>query len=151
MGESLVMCLIVLLWRAPQVKFGGGRSKTSPPAPGTTSSASENPPPPPQQNNSRGPPQVPAASLPARSASGNAPPRPQSVVSRDKPPLPVLTPENAVAVYAEPLPSFRDVPPADKQLLFVKKLHLCSFTFDFTDQARACALRWLGRACCLCS
>ena len=131
------MCLIALLCRAAQVKFGGGRSKTSPPAPGTTTSASENPPPPPQQNNSRGQPQAAVASLPVRSASGNAPPRPQSVVSRDKPALPVLTPENAATVYAEPLPSFRDVPPADKQLLFVKKLHLCSFTFDFTDQASA--------------
>lgn len=34
---------------------------------------------------------------------------------------------------AEPLPSFRDVPAADKQLLFVRKLHLCAFTFDFTN------------------
>ena len=133
-GDSLVMVPKALLRCAAQVKFGGGRSKTSPPTPG---SASENPPPPPQQNNTRVPPLAPAASLPSRSTSGNAPPRPQNVVSRDKPPLPVLTPENAAAVYAEPLPSFRDVTPADKQLLFVKKLHLCSFTFDFTDQARA--------------
>lgn len=33
---------------------------------------------------------------------------------------------------ADPLPSFRDVPPGEKQLLFVRKLHLCAFTFDFT-------------------
>ena len=25
------------------------------------------------------------------------------------------------------------MPPADKQLLFVRKLHLCAFTFDFTN------------------
>lgn len=36
-------------------------------------------------------------------------------------------------MYAEPLPSFRDVPPSERQALFVKKLHLCSFVFDFTD------------------
>jgi serine/threonine-protein phosphatase 2A regulatory subunit B' len=29
-----------------------------------------------------------------------------------------------------------DVAPADKQLLFVQKLHLCAFTFDFTDPTR---------------
>jgi hypothetical protein len=28
------------------------------------------------------------------------------------------------------------VPPAEKQLLFVQKLHLCSFTFDFTDPTK---------------
>lgn len=34
---------------------------------------------------------------------------------------------------AEPLPAFRDVAAQEKQLLFVKKLHLCAFTFDFTN------------------
>jgi serine/threonine-protein phosphatase 2A regulatory subunit B' len=38
--------------------------------------------------------------------------------------------------YAEPLPSFRDVPPGEKQLLFVRKLHLCAFSFDFGDPGR---------------
>ena len=37
-------------------------------------------------------------------------PGPRTWSAGDKPPLPVLTPENAAAVYAEPLPSFRDVP-----------------------------------------
>lgn len=36
-------------------------------------------------------------------------------------------------MYAEPLPSFREVGAQERQVLFVKKLHLCSFTFDFTD------------------
>ena len=35
-----------------------------------------------------------------------------------------------------PLPAFKDVQTAEKQTLFVKKLHLCAFTFDFTDQGR---------------
>lgn len=39
----------------------------------------------------------------------------------------------AACAAAEPLPSFRDVPPSEKQLLFVRKLHLCAFTFDFTN------------------
>jgi len=56
-------------------------------------------------------------------------------LARDKPPLPELTPENCVAYYEEPLPAFREVPPSEKQLLLVRKLHLCSFTFDFTDPA----------------
>jgi serine/threonine-protein phosphatase 2A regulatory subunit B' len=38
--------------------------------------------------------------------------------------------------YATPLPSFRDVPVSERQNLFVRKLHLCAFTFDFTDQGR---------------
>lgn len=40
------------------------------------------------------------------------------------------------AAYAEPLPSFRDVPAAERQLLFSKKLHLSTFTFDFMDATR---------------
>jgi hypothetical protein len=38
--------------------------------------------------------------------------------------------------YMEPLPSFRDVPAADRQLLFSKKLQLSTFTFDFMDATR---------------
>lgn len=34
---------------------------------------------------------------------------------------------------ADPLPSFRDAPQADRQELFAKKLQLCTYTFDFTD------------------
>ncbi|KAG2310285.1 hypothetical protein Bca4012_024768 [Brassica carinata] len=33
----------------------------------------------------------------------------------------------------EPLPLFRDVPPHDRQPLFLRKLQICSFHFDFTD------------------
>lgn len=78
------------------------------------------------------------------SSAGRLPPQPsapQSIaqpprvsVARDKPPLPTLTPENCVAYYEEPLPAFREVLPAEKQVLLVRKLHLCSFTFDFSDQ-----------------
>jgi len=53
--------------------------------------------------------------------------------SMEKPPLPALTDENLNRMYAEVLPSFRDVPNSEKQLLFVRKLHLCAFTFDFSD------------------
>ena len=55
----------------------------------------------------------------------------------DKPPLPELSPEKCVSYYEEPLPAFREVPPSEKQLLLVRKLHLCSFTFDFTDPVRS--------------
>ena len=48
----------------------------------------------------------------------------------------MLNEAQAVRAYAETLPSFRDVPASEKQNLFVRKLHLCAFTFDFTDQVR---------------
>jgi serine/threonine-protein phosphatase 2A regulatory subunit B' len=38
--------------------------------------------------------------------------------------------------YADPLPFFRDTPASERQALFVRKLHLCSFTMDFTDQSK---------------
>ncbi|TQE07880.1 hypothetical protein C1H46_006529 [Malus baccata] len=33
----------------------------------------------------------------------------------------------------EPLPSFRDVPVSDRQTLFLRKLQVCCFQFDFSD------------------
>jgi hypothetical protein len=47
-------------------------------------------------------------------------------------PLTVLHPS---PLAAEPLPALRDVPSTEKQALFVRKLHLCAFSFDFTDPA----------------
>eukprot|EP01024_Parvocaulis_polyphysoides_P041387 TRINITY_DN3794_c0_g2_i2.p1 TRINITY_DN3794_c0_g2~~TRINITY_DN3794_c0_g2_i2.p1 ORF type:complete len:526 (+),score=74.43 TRINITY_DN3794_c0_g2_i2:553-2130(+) len=55
---------------------------------------------------------------------------------RSKPSLPDMSDETRLQLYAEPLPSFRDVTNADKQLLFVKKLHLCAFPFDFSDASK---------------
>eukprot|EP00798_Chlamydomonas_sp_ICE-L_P019060 gene19060-25664_t len=56
-----------------------------------------------------------------------------SSTPREKPPLPVISDQTLAAYYAEPLPSMRDVSAAERQNLFVQKLHLCAFTFDFTD------------------
>jgi serine/threonine-protein phosphatase 2A regulatory subunit B' len=56
--------------------------------------------------------------------------------AREKPPLPILNGQAMQQYYAEPLQLFRDVPAAEKQYLFVQKLHLCSFTFDFTDPTK---------------
>lgn len=39
----------------------------------------------------------------------------------------------APCCFAEPLPSFKETPPADRQELFKKKLRLCTYAFDFTD------------------
>lgn len=61
--------------------------------------------------------------------------RPASA-AREKPPLPVVNDQAIQHYYADPLPSFRDVSPAEKQNLFVQKLHLCSFSFDFSDQTK---------------
>lgn len=62
--------------------------------------------------------------------------RNNSIPVREKIPLPSLDPASAQQYYADPLPSFRDVPNSEKQVLFIKKLHLCAFTFDFTDQSK---------------
>jgi serine/threonine-protein phosphatase 2A regulatory subunit B' len=61
--------------------------------------------------------------------------RPASAI-REKPPIPAINEQTFAQYYSEPLPSFRDVSPAEKQYLFVQKLHMCSFTFDFTDPTR---------------
>jgi len=58
---------------------------------------------------------------------------------KEKPSLPVINEQNLQHYYAEPLPSFRDVPPSEKQLLFVQKLHLCSFTFALQRPYKACS------------
>lgn len=133
------------------MKFGGGKSKTATagletaPAPSTNSHSS-----PRTQQTVTGPKNSGGAA--ARPAAAPQPPQQQqpqpqqpadsqqparAPLARDKPPLPALTPENCAAHFAEPLPAFRDVPPSEKQLLLVKKLQLCSFTFDFTDQVGA--------------
>jgi len=62
--------------------------------------------------------------------------RPGSLSSQDKPPIPILNEQNLVALYSDPLPPFRDVPTSDKQHLFVQKLHLCAFVFDFGDPTK---------------
>ena len=59
-----------------------------------------------------------------------------TAASREKPPLPDLSEESCQEAYAEPLPTFREVPASEKQQLFVRKLHLCSYTFNFADQGR---------------
>lgn len=55
---------------------------------------------------------------------------------REKPPLPVLSEENAQQIYADPPPSFREAPNSEKQQLFARKLHLCAYSFDFTDHSK---------------
>lgn len=61
--------------------------------------------------------------------------RPTSAI-REKPAIPALTEAMMQEYYAEPLPSFRDCAPSEKANLFVSKLHLCSFTFDFSDPTK---------------
>lgn len=42
----------------------------------------------------------------------------------------------AAAAFETPLPAFRDVPASERQALFAKKLHLCSYAFDFTNPGK---------------
>ena len=66
-----------------------------------------------------------------RLAAGSGPAgRPASSKGPSGPPFSL---KDITAAYAEALPSFRDVPPSERQALFVKKLHLCTYTFDFGD------------------
>ncbi|KAK4780753.1 hypothetical protein SAY87_016859 [Trapa incisa] len=46
---------------------------------------------------------------------------------------------NGPLVYSsyEALPGFKDVPSSEKQNLFIRKLSLCSVTFDFTDPTKS--------------
>lgn len=106
----------------------------------SNSSSSQAPPPPPSARNSSGPTSTSAAAAPAsssnrmassqasRGTSGSAAQRPYTA--------PGFNAANCAAAYAETLPSFRDVSAAERQALFVKKLHLCSYTFDFTGEPR---------------
>ncbi|KAK2075788.1 hypothetical protein QBZ16_001529 [Prototheca wickerhamii] len=78
----------------------------------------------------------------AQSAKPVAPAAPAAAAKESSAPevegphaFPPLTEEEMRRHYAEPLPSFRDVGPGERQALFVSKLHLCAFTFDFTDPA----------------
>mmetsp|Transcript_709 Transcript_709/g.1256 ORF Transcript_709/g.1256 Transcript_709/m.1256 type:complete len:481 (+) Transcript_709:165-1607(+) len=43
---------------------------------------------------------------------------------------------SAQSAYAEGLPAFRDVPAAERQQLFSKKLQLCTFSYDFLEPSR---------------
>ena len=47
-----------------------------------------------------------------------------------------VMPTDAAAAYAETLPALRDAPNNDKQALFIKKLQLCSFVFDFSNMEK---------------
>lgn len=82
--------------------------------------------------NSRAP---PAAASGASISSQPSASRP-ATAPRERPALPVVNDQTMAQYYAEPLPSFRDVQPSDKQYLFIQKLHLCCFTFDFADPTK---------------
>lgn len=78
-----------------------------------------------------------ASSSKATSSQGSKLPAPRpSTTPREKLPLPIINDQNMIQYYAEPLPSFRDVAPAEKQYLFVQKLHICAFPFDFADPTK---------------
>lgn len=103
-------------------KFGGGGTKTS-------KSSKDN-----EASTSTSTSSKPSSSSAISKAVGQTS-RPVSA-AREKPPLPVINEQTFTQYYADPLPSFRDVSPAEKQYLFVQKLHMCSFTFDFTDPTK---------------
>lgn len=67
-----------------------------------------------------------------RSGAGGSRTSPIGTLDK-KPPIPELTQENLQLYYSEPLPAFKDVQVTERQNLFVQKLHLCSFTFNFNE------------------
>lgn len=104
-------------------KFGARRSSTSDKNELSTSAPQARPSAPPASKESK-----PVASNTARQQP--------AAPGRDKPEKPQLDAECLAQYFAEPLPAFKDVSVAEKQSLFVKKLHLCAFTFDFSDSTR---------------
>ncbi|KAL3640066.1 hypothetical protein CASFOL_015034 [Castilleja foliolosa] len=74
-------------------------------------------------------------SNPSRTASYSTNPR----STHPNPTSVTLTPKvngNVATGPYEALPSFRDVPNSEKQTLFLKKLNLCCFIFDFVDPTK---------------
>eukprot|EP00271_Cylindrocystis_brebissonii_P011429 TRINITY_DN28_c0_g1_i1.p1 TRINITY_DN28_c0_g1~~TRINITY_DN28_c0_g1_i1.p1 ORF type:complete len:541 (-),score=109.27 TRINITY_DN28_c0_g1_i1:1284-2906(-) len=91
-------------------------------------------------NNVSKPSVTPAGGVPGK-AAGATPAAPSTAPgtatgSRDTLPNPPPPTTSEASVFAEPLPSFRDVPSQERQDLFIRKLNLCSFTFDFTDPSK---------------
>ena len=85
------------------------------------------------------PPAAAASAAPSaapRQAGAQAMPASQPAALKGKPAAGGFGSQNAAAAYSEPLPAFRDVPAGERQALFAKKLHLCSYTFDFGDAAK---------------
>lgn len=76
----------------------------------------------------------PAGNPPGRTPSGGA--AGAVSVARERPVPPALTQASRKVAYAEQLPSFREVSNSNRPTLFVKKLHLCAFCFDFTEPTR---------------
>ncbi|KAJ0234862.1 Serine/threonine protein phosphatase 2A 57 kDa regulatory subunit B' alpha isoform [Hirschfeldia incana] len=56
------------------------------------------------------------------------PSSPATTTTKQPPPPPMHS--------IEPLPQFKDVPPHDRQPLFLQKLQICSFHFDFTSPSK---------------
>ena len=74
-----------------------------------------------------------ATTVAPTSNRANAPSAAAAPPAFERPILGPVAVEEVDNVYAEVLPGFRDVSNAEKQVLFVRKLHLCTFTFDFSD------------------
>lgn len=73
----------------------------------------------------------------AGASRGVAAPRPTSKErGHSGTPFTNVNMSSLTTAYAEGLPSFRDVPASERQVLFSKKLQLCTFTFDFLDPSR---------------
>ncbi|KAH7445316.1 hypothetical protein KP509_01G002100 [Ceratopteris richardii] len=59
-----------------------------------------------------------------------------SLLANHVPLVPCTVAENYLSFYYEPLPLFRDVPSSARSNLFIRKLHLCTVVFDFTDSTK---------------
>lgn len=111
------------MFKSMKQKLGGASKKE--PSSGPSKPTSNN-----DQPGSSG---LKASSTSSKGVPGAAKP---PAALREKPALPAITEHTFPQYYADPLPSFRDVSPAEKQYLFVQKLHMCAFTFDFSDSTK---------------
>mmetsp|Transcript_11664 Transcript_11664/g.20697 ORF Transcript_11664/g.20697 Transcript_11664/m.20697 type:complete len:515 (-) Transcript_11664:768-2312(-) len=110
------------MFKSMKQKLGGASKKESSSGNKSTSSGNDQP------GNSGSKASATSGSKASAPGAARAP-----TALREKPGLPTISEQTFSQYYADPLPSFRDVSPAEKQYLFVQKLHMCAFTFDFTD------------------
>ena len=109
-------------------KLAGGSSRKTPAKPEGT------PDPAPAAAYTRTP-VAPAARGPVGAKNAVPPPAKAPATVNSVPQPPAVT-NNEASLFAEPLPSFRDVSSQDRQNLFIRKLNLCSVAFDFSDPSK---------------
>ncbi|KAL3686102.1 hypothetical protein R1sor_004124 [Riccia sorocarpa] len=121
---------------APTSGGGGASAATPAPAAAATSAAAAGPNPRGVNNTPAPGARAPATANSRSSTVATSAPPGRANQGKEKMSPTALTVNNGPNPFLEPLPAFRDLPSADRQNLFIKKLNLCCYTFDFTDASK---------------